>query len=440
MFIIGNYIGRKRGKKVVDFYDDPVQMEPLVIDGSRPVYNSLIGLAHELSEASACLDAALVPSTAKGLSTLVENMNCYYSNLIEGHKTLPIDIEAALQQATERADQKDLQSLAFAHIEADRWARQQRLTEETLRPFLLDVHRVFCQHLPEDLLRLSDDSIMTPGEFRPTNKEVQVGRHLAPKAETLGRFLERYTKVYGQRLEWAKKDGISKLDGIVAAFAAHHRLAWIHPFLDGNGRVARITLDAMLRECGVNGSCLWSMSRGFAKTSEDYKAKLANADQPRMGDLDGRGNLSEKRLAEFIEYSLRTAVDQAKYMGSMLALENFQARAEGYFNRVRFDLKPESAYLFLHAFRLGEFERGEASRITGLSERVARDVLGRLLAEGLLLSDTPKGRVRVGFPVHALGSLLPNLYPAGDVDITPEQLRRLIGVAKQKIVKPSQRT
>ena len=85
-----------------------------------------------------------------------------------------------------------------------------------------------------------------------------------------------------------------------------------------------------------------------------------------MGDLDGRGNLSEKRLAEFIEYSLRTAVDQAKYMGSMFALENFQARVEGYFNRVRFDLKPESAYLFLHAFRLGEFERGEASRITGL--------------------------------------------------------------------------
>ena len=415
---------------MVDFYDDPVQMEPLVIDGSRPVYNSLIGLAHELSEASACLDAALVPSTAKSLSTLVENMNCYYSNLIEGHKTLPIDIEEALQEATEETDQKVLQNLAFAHVEADRWAKQQSLTKDTLLTFLLDVHRVFCQHLPEDLLKLSDGSIMKPGEFRPTNKEVQVGRHLAPKAETLGRFLERYTTVYGQRLEWAKKGGISKLDGIVASFAAHHRLAWIHPFSDGNGRVARITLDAMLRECGVNGSCLWSMSRGFAKTSDDYKTQLAGADEHRMGDLDGRGHLSEKRLSEFIEYSLRTAVDQAKYMGSMFALENFQARVEGYFNRVRFDLKPESAHLFLHAFRLGEFERGEASRITGLSERVARDVLGQLLDEGFLLSDSPKGKVRVGFPVHALGSLLPNLYPAGDVDITPEQLKRFIRAVK----------
>lgn len=409
---------------MVDFYDDPSQMEPLLIDGSRPVYNSLIGLAHELSEASACLDAALTPSTAKSLSMLVENMNCYYSNLIEGHKTLPIDIEKALQSAAGRIDQKDLQSLALAHIEADRWARQQRLTKSTLPAFLLDVHRSFCQHLPAELLRLSDGSIMTPGEFRPPNKEVQVGRHLAPKAETLERFLGHYTKVYGQQLEWARKDGLSKLNGILAAFAAHHRLAWIHPFLDGNGRVARITLDAMLRECGVNGSGLWSMSRGFAKTAEDYKAKLANADQPRMGDLDGRGQLSEKRLAEFIEYSLRTAVDQARFMSNMFALDNFQARVEGYFNRVRFDLKPESAYLFLHAFRLGEFERGQASRISGLSERTARDVLSQLVHEGFLLSDSPKGKVRVGFPVHALGSLLPNLYPAGDVDIAPEQLRR----------------
>lgn len=417
---------------MVDFYDDPVQMEPLVIDAIRPVYNDLIGLAAELSEASARLDAALVSSTARSLSTLVENMNCYYSNLIEGHKTLPIDIEQALQKATEKVETKDLQSLAFAHIEADRWAKQRSLDQESLLPFLLEVHRVFGQHLPDDLLKLSDGSMMTPGEFR--TKEVLVGRHLAPKAERLDRFLDRYMQVYGRRLEWAKKSGISKLDGIVSSFAAHHRLAWIHPFLDGNGRVARITLDAMLRACGVNGTCLWSMSRGFAKTSEEYKAQLARADEPRMGDLDGRGNLSEKRLAEFCTYALRTAIDQAKYMGSMFALENFQARAEGYFRRVRFDLKPESVYLFLHAFRMGEFERGEAPRITGLNERSARDVLSNLLDEGFLLSDSPKGKVRVNFPVHALGSLLPNLYPAGDVDIAPEQLKQLVKTIRNNVL------
>ena len=413
---------------MIELYDDPTQMEPLVIDHARPVYQSLIGLAHELSEASACLDAALVPATASSLSELVSGMNCYYSNLIEGHHTLPIDIAKALFDVKEQMAQQDLQSLAFAHIEADRWAKSQSLDEKSLLPFILEVHRRFCEHLPKEMLKLKDGSYMEPGKFR--ERDVHVGIHVAPRADTLNRFLERFTKVYGLRLESSKKGGISKLDGILATFAAHHRLAWIHPFLDGNGRVARITIDAMLRECCVNGASLWSMSRGFAKTAEEYKAKLADADQPRTSDLDGRGNLSEKRLAEFCAYAMQTAIDQANFMARMFALDNFRFRAEHFFQKVRFDLKPESAHLFIHAFGNGAFERMEASRLTGLPERTARDVLNALTMEGFLVSDTPRGKVRVGFPMHALGSLLPNLYPAGDLDADPQALRLLVKAAK----------
>lgn len=404
---------------MLELYDDPAQMEPLVIDGSRPVYTALIGLAHELSEASACLDAALVPATARSLAELVSGMNCYYSNLIEGHHTLPIDIEKALFEARQEGAQKDLQSLAFAHIEADRWARTQALDSTSILPFLLEVHRRFCERLPQDLLRLKDGSLMAPGKFR--EREVQVGIHVAPKSETLPRFLDRFAQTYGLRLQSAKKGGIGKLDAILAAFAAHHRLAWIHPFLDGNGRVARIATDAMLRECGIGGAGLWSMSRGFAKTADEYKARLAAADQPRMGDLDGRGNLSEKRLAEFCEYAMQTAIDQARFMARMFALDHFRFRAEHFFKKVRFDLKPESVHLFLHAFATGEFERMEAGRLTGLPERTARDVLNALVHEGFLVSDTPRGKVRAAFPMHALGSLLPNLYPAGDMDLEPRR-------------------
>lgn len=407
-----------------EFYDDPAQMEPLVIDESRPLYHPLIGLAHELSEASACLDASLLPATAKSLAELVAGMNCYYSNLIEGQHTLPLDIEKALFESKEQTIQRDLQTLAFAHIEADRWARTQSLSKETLIPFLLEIHQRFCQQLPQEMLKLKDGSYMEPGEIRA--RDVQVGIHVAPKAETLDRFLDRFAQRYGTQLEWAPKGGMRKLDGVLSAFAAHHRLVWIHPFLDGNGRVARIAIDAMLRQCGVNGTCLWSMSRGFAKTAEEYKARLAGADQPRMGDLDGRGNLSEKRLAEFCEYAMQTAIDQATFMTRMFSLDKFKFRVENYFRKVRFDLKPESAHLFIHAFSNGEIERMEASRITGLPERTARDVLSTLVQEGFLVSDSPRGKIRVGFPMHALGSLLPNLYPAGDLDLDPEELRKQV--------------
>lgn len=403
-----------------ELYDDPAQMEPLVIDNSRPIYHALIGLAHELSEASACLDAALVPATASSLSELVAGMNCYYSNLIEGHHTLPVDIEKALFAIKAPMARQDLQSLAYAHIEADRWAKSQPLDPGALLPFFLEVHRRFCLHLPLEMLMLQDGSSMQPGTFRDRN--VHVGIHVAPSAGTLDRFLKRFAQVYGQRLANSNKAGISKLDSLLAAFAAHHRLVWIHPFMDGNGRVARIAIDAMLRACGINSASLWSMSRGFAKSAEDYKAKLASADQPRMGDLDGRGNLSEKRLAEFCEYAMQTAIDQAKFMTRLFALDNFKFRAEHFFHKVRFDLKPESAYLFIHAFSNGAFERMEAGRLTGLPERTARDVLNALVQEGFLVSDTPRGKVRVGFPMHALGSLLPNLYPAGDLDRSPQAM------------------
>jgi len=124
----------------------------------------------------------------------------------------------------------------------------------------------------------------------------------------------------------------------------------------------------------------------------------------------------KKALIQFCEYAINTAIDQARFLAQMFALDNFKSRAQHFFRKVRFDLKPESVYLYLQAFTNGEFVRMEAARITGLSERTARTVLSQLIKEGFLVSDTPKGKVRIGFPVHCLGSLLPNLYPAGDVD------------------------
>lgn len=408
----------------VAFFDHPAQMQPLVIEESRPVFASLRDLAQELTLASVRLDASLPKQTARGLADLVAGMNCYYSNLLEGHHTLPFDIANALQVTREAGRERDIQSLAAAHIEADRWARDNPLVPEQMLPYLTQIHGVFGGHLPEALQTLEDGTRMVAGEFRQRN--VQVGRHLPPKWEALPVFLEQYAQTYGQRLKFAASGGASALNSIVAAVAAHHRLVWIHPFLDGNGRVARIMLDAMLRTCGVNQSGLWSMSRAFAKKSADYKARLAMADEPRHGDLDGRGNLSEKGLAEFCRFALQEGIDQATFMHSLFDLQHFKSRAYLYFEKIRSNmLRPESAHLYLQAFVMGEVDRGDAPRITGLKERTARDTLSALIAEGFLVSDTPKGAVRAAFPMHAMSYLLPNLYPYGDVDVSDAYLQSL---------------
>ena len=63
------------------------------------------------------------------------------------------------------------------------------------------------------------------------------------------------------------------------------------------------------------------------------------------------------------------------------------------------------------AANLGEFQRGEIARITGLPERTARRVLNDLTSVGLLASDTPKSAVTLRFPVETLDSLFPRLFP-----------------------------
>jgi len=75
-------------------------------------------------------------------------------------------------------------------------------------------------------------------------------------------------------------------------------------------------------------------------------------------------------------------------------------------------LKPEAAKLLQEALMRGEYERGDAPRITGLPERTARRVLNDVTEIGLLGSETPKGPVSLRFPVDALETLFPLLYPA----------------------------
>lgn len=110
---------------------------------------------------------------------------------------------------------------------------------------------------------------------------------------------------------------MSKFRKVIAIAAAHHRLLWIHPFLDGNGRVARLMAHAMFRRLGI-GSGLWAVSRGLARNSTEYKSLLMAADRSRENDYDGRGNLSEPALAAFCEFFLRVSLDQIRFMQSIL--------------------------------------------------------------------------------------------------------------------------
>mgnify|MGYP006358012871 FL=1 len=72
---------------------------------------------------------------------------------------------------------------------------------------------------------------------------------------------------------------------------------------------------------------------------------------------------------------------------------------------------PGSFAIVREVYFVGTLERGKVSSITGYKERQARSILSQLIKEKFLVSDTPKGNVRMNFPLEIVEQLFPRLYP-----------------------------
>ena len=363
-----------------------------------------------LAKKGSSLASGMHPILRRSVGDLVRSMNCYYSNLIEGHDTHPRDIDAALRQDFSREPEKrNLQIEAAAHIEVQHMIDNGNAPNNIASvDFLKWVHFEFCSRLPDELLWVKNPNTgerlpVVPGEIRTS--EVTVGRHEPPLANNLDRFLRHFEDIYNP-------EKLSAVQQVIAIAASHHRFTWIHPFLDGNGRVVRLFSHAYFRHTDI-GSSLWSISRGLARNVDSYKRCLQSADEPRRGDLDGRGHLSEAALVDFCKFFLSTCIDQVNYMAGLLDMDKFLSRIEIYVKEevAAKKLLKGSFVLLREAVLAGEFKRGRAIEITGYKERQAREVLGVLIKGGYLVSDTERGPVRLGFPIDALERWLPLLYP-----------------------------
>lgn len=343
------------------------------------------------------------PDTLATLRELVRSMNSYYSNRIEGQGTHPHNIERALRHNfSEQPHIARLQRIAVAHIEAER-DLEQRLAAINPRSSSLAIaaHEALYSRLAAADRTTTEGQVIAPGRLRTA--DVDVGRHLPPTHTSIPAFLARMDEVYARPL--------GSEDDLIAAACLHHRLAWVHPFLDGNGRATRLQTHCAL--FGISGG-LWSINRALARGQGDYYAALANADQPRMGDHDGRGNLSAKMLHAWCDFFLAVCEDQVTFMSRMLDLSEMHKRMQILMivlGKSDTNLSEKLAGPLHYVFLAGRVPRGLFQQMTGASERTASRQLAALLKTGLLVSDSRVAPVRMGFPLAHLAILLPELYP-----------------------------
>jgi hypothetical protein len=138
------------------------------------------------------------------------------------------------------------------------------------------------------------------------------------------------------------------------------------------------------------------------------------ADRRREGDYDGRGNLSERTLSEFCKFFLRVSIDQVRFMQQLLDPGNLLRRIELYCrDESEAGRLSKAAYAVLREVVLqGEVARARVQSVVNLQERAARNITSALLERGLLISETPRAPLRLGFPTQAVERWFPSLYPA----------------------------
>lgn len=352
------------------------------------------------------------------LKELLKIVNSYYSNKIESEGTHPINIEKAMRQeysSDEKA--KNLQLLSVAHISTQGFVEN---TCKDINPyskeFIKNIHNKFySQKGMASFLEIKNDEetiTMHPGKLR--NRDVKIGHHIPISYSELNSTMDKYESFYkpNKQIQAVK---------LIYALASHHRLAWIHPFLDGNGRTSRLVLDGALVNMNLQGYGLWNISRGLARKSDEYKLNLAFADSKRLNDLDGRGALSNKELTKYVDFMLDIALDQVEYMSEQLQLSTLNKRIENYIEFAKSGMYKNTIPLPKHTVALlkellvcGELERAEVQHIIGTKDRVASSLIKILIEREYIKSDTPRGKIRIKFNTHFAMRLFPELMPDMD--------------------------
>ncbi len=351
------------------------------------------------------------------IKDLLRMVNSYYSNKIESEGTHPLNIEKAMREEySDNEKAKNLQLLSLAHIKTQDFVENYSLDYSNnpySKKFIKDIHKEFYSQVGmESFRQIKDkDNIieMIPGELR--DRDVQIGQHIPISHLELDSTMDKYESFY-------KPTRHTQATQLIYALSSHHRLSFIHPFLDGNGRTSRLVLDAALLNMNLQGYGLWNISRGLARNSDKYKLNLAYADSKRLNDLDGRGALSTAELKKYVNFMLDTALDQVEYMQEQLNLSTLSLRIENYVEfsqkgmwKSKEPLPKYSNILLKELLVCGEMSRGAVGKLIGKKTTVSSTFINKLIKMNYLKSDGPRGKIRIKFNAHFAMRLFPELMP-----------------------------
>ncbi len=225
------------------------------------------------------LNAPLVPKWEVSLRRDALLRSAHSSTAIEGNPLSLEEVSALAQGRDIMARRKDKQEV-LNYLEAlnkiPEFARRTPFSSDDL----LEIHRIVTK---ETLENLADE-----GAFR--NRQVVVGNRATGEVIFRPPATRHVPQLVDEFLAWFNSGKANEIDAVIEAGVAHYEIARIHPFVDGNGRTARVMASFVLYKRGFDIKRFFALDDYYDSDRRSYYAALKSVDQSALD------------LTEWLEY------------------------------------------------------------------------------------------------------------------------------------------
>lgn len=165
---------------------------------------------------------------------------------------------------------------------------------------------------------IPDEPEVVPGKLREHN--VTAGRYLAPHWQDVPDLVNRFVHWLAEIRSATTPSSPPRerfVNAVLAAMLAHLYIAWIHPFGNGNGRLARLIEVQILSESGVVPIVATNLLSDYYNKTRDHGYYRA---------LDA----AQGDVVSFVRYALEGFLDELRAQIEVVKVENIQIHWESY--------------------------------------------------------------------------------------------------------------
>jgi len=330
---------------------------------THKIVNNLTAIA---KARAVILNAPLIPKWEVSLRREALLRSAHSSTAIEGN---PLTLEQVSELAAgrdimvRRKDKKEVLNYLEALEKIPEFAER--------KPFklsdLLELHKLVTR---DTLENPADEGSLRNQQVAVVNRATGQIIFMPPPTDRVGALVEEF-------LEWFNSEEVNEIDPVIEAGLAHYELVRIHPFVDGNGRTARVMASIVLFKRAFDIKRFFALDDYYDKDRRAYYAALKTVDQD---SLDLTGWL--EYFTEGVAVSIKAVED--KVIGLSQDIKFLKERGQ-------IALTDRQVKIVERIIERGSITNREVRQITGLSDEGVRKEINKLIELKVIV---PEGKGR----------------------------------------------